>query len=101
MVRTIRAKWVLQLRTEDLSGRAIASSQGMPRKSITAVLEAADAADVSWDDVKDRDDGQVYELSFPRRGSIRASSPSRAQDSGYVRNRPMTLRSGIQRYQAR
>jgi hypothetical protein len=34
----------LQLRAEGLSGRAIAASQGMSRNSITALLEAADAA---------------------------------------------------------
>lgn len=44
MVRKIRVKLVLQLRAEGLSGRAIAASQGMTRKSITAVLEAADTA---------------------------------------------------------
>ena len=38
MVRKIRAKLVLQLRAEGLSGRAIAASQGMSRKSVTAVL---------------------------------------------------------------
>jgi hypothetical protein len=36
MVRKIRAKLVLQLRVEGLSGRAIAASQEMSRKSITA-----------------------------------------------------------------
>ena len=45
MVRKIRAKLILQLRSEGLSGRAIAASQGMSRKSITAVLEAADGYD--------------------------------------------------------
>ncbi len=50
MVRKIRAKLVLQLRPEGLSGRAIAASQGMSRRSTTAVLEAADAAGVVWDD---------------------------------------------------
>ena len=50
-VRKIRAKLVLQLRAEGLSGRAIAASQGMSRKSITAVLEAADATETSWDDI--------------------------------------------------
>ena len=53
MVRKIRAKLVLQLRAEGLSGRAIAASQGMSRKSVTAVLEAADTAGISWDDVAD------------------------------------------------
>ncbi|WP_343908758.1 IS21 family transposase, partial [Brachybacterium fresconis] len=68
MVRKIRAKLVLQLRAEGLSGRAIAASQGMSRKSITAVLEAADAAEISWDDVADFPDGEVYAWLFPGRG---------------------------------
>ncbi|MBB1032627.1 IS21 family transposase, partial [Dietzia sp. SLG310A2-38A2] len=64
MVRKIRAKLVLQLRSEGLSGRAIAASQGMSRKSVTAVLEAADAHEVTWDDVANLDDSQVYERLF-------------------------------------
>lgn len=68
MVRKIRAKLVLQLRAEGLSGRAIAASQAMSRKSVTQVLEAADAAGLAWDDVKDRADGEVYGLLFPGRG---------------------------------
>ena len=68
MVRKIRAKLVLQLRAEGLSGRAIAASQGMSRKSITAVLEAADAAGVAWDDIADSSEGEVYTRLFPGRG---------------------------------
>lgn len=68
MVRKIRAKLVLQLRAEGLSGRAIAASQQMSRKSVTAVLEAADAAGVGWVDVKDHTDTEVYALLFPGRG---------------------------------
>jgi len=68
MVRKIRAKLVLQLRAEGLSGRAIAASQGMSRKSIAAVIEAADAAGLGWDDVADLSEGKVYGLLFPGRG---------------------------------
>lgn len=68
MVRKIRAKLILQLRAEALSGRAIAASQGMSRKSITAVLEAADAAGVRWDDIAEKPEGEVYALLFPGRG---------------------------------
>jgi len=68
MVHKIRAKLVLQLRAEGLSGRAIASSQAMSRKSVTQVLDAANAAGLSWDDVKDCPDGEVYSLLFPGRG---------------------------------
>ena len=68
MVRKIRAKLILQLRSEGLSGRAIAASQSMSRKSIAAVLDAADTAGVSWDDVADRPDDEVYQMLFPGRG---------------------------------
>lgn len=51
-----------------LSGRAIAASQQMSRKSITAVLEAADAAGIGWDAAKDRDEGELYALLFPGHG---------------------------------
>lgn len=68
MVRKIRAKLVLQMRAEGLSGRAIATSQGMSRKSITEVLEAADAADINWDAIADHPEAEVYALVFPGRG---------------------------------
>lgn len=72
MVRKIRAKLVLQLRAEGLSGRAIAASQGMSRKSITAVLEAADAAGVVWDEIADSTDREVYARLFPGRGEYQS-----------------------------
>ncbi|TFC89521.1 hypothetical protein E3T24_00900 [Cryobacterium sp. TmT2-59] len=50
MVRKIKAKLVLRLRSEGLSGRQIAA-QGLSRHSVAAVLEAADRAKVTWDDV--------------------------------------------------
>lgn len=68
MVRKIKAKLVLQLRAEGLSGRAIAASQQISRNSVAAVLEAADAAELSWDDVAGLPDGEVYSLLFPGRG---------------------------------
>lgn len=68
MVRKIRAKLVLQLRAEGLSGRAIAASQGMSRKSVRAVFEAADVAELSWGDVAELGDEQVYSQLFPGRG---------------------------------
>ena len=67
MVRKIRAKLILQLRSEGLSGRAIAASQGMSRKSITAVLEAADTTGLSWDEVAERHEDEVNDLLIPGR----------------------------------
>lgn len=71
MVRKIRAKLVLQLRTEGFSGRAISASQGMSRKSVRAVFESADAAGIGWDDVAELPDEQVCAWLFPGRGGTR------------------------------
>ena len=48
MVRKIQAKLVLRLHGQGLSGRAIARSQGMSRRSVADVLDAAKAAGIGW-----------------------------------------------------
>lgn len=68
MVRKIQAKRVLRLHAQGLSGRAIARSQGMSRRSVPDVLDAARAVGVGWDDVAGKTDGEVYALLFPGRG---------------------------------
>lgn len=68
MVRKIQAKLVLRLHAQGLSGRAIARSQGMSRRSVSDVLDAARAVGVGWDDVTGKTDGEVYALLFPGRG---------------------------------
>lgn len=68
MVRKIQAKLVLRLHGQGLSGRAIARSQGMSRRSVADVLDAAKAAGIGWDDVANRPDDEVYALLFPGRG---------------------------------
>ena len=60
MVRKIQAKLVLRLHGQGLSGRAIARSQGMSRRSVADVLYAAKAAGIGWDDVANRPDDEVY-----------------------------------------
>ena len=67
MVRKIKAKLVLRLRADGLSGRQIAL-QGMSRHSVAAVIDAADREGVSWDDVADLDEQDVYARLFPGRG---------------------------------
>lgn len=72
MARIIRAKLVLQLRAEGLAGGVTSASQGMSRRSITAVLEAADAADVGWGDIADQSTDRAYALLFTGRGERRS-----------------------------
>jgi len=68
LVRKVKAKLVLRLRADGLLGRAIAVSQSMSRRSIAAVVDAADRAGVSWDDIAEKSDDEVYDLLFPGRG---------------------------------
>ena len=68
MVRKIQAKLVLRLHGQGLSGRAISRSQGMSRRSVADVLDAAKAVGIGGDDVAGKTDGEVYALLFPGRG---------------------------------
>jgi hypothetical protein len=67
-VRKIKAKLVLQLRNQGLSGRAIASARGIARNSVQAVLDTADRLGVGWDDVEEMPEAEVYAALFPGRG---------------------------------
>ncbi len=67
MVRKIKAKLVLRLRSEGLSRRQIAA-QGMSRHSVDAVIVAADAEGISYDDVAGIAEADVYARLFPGRG---------------------------------
>jgi len=72
MVRKIRAKLVLELRAQGLSARSIAAGQGISRNSIASVLEAADRLNISWRDVAELPEHEVYELVFPGRSEHRS-----------------------------
>ncbi|MGB4779052.1 IS21 family transposase [Microbacterium sp.] len=67
MVRRIKAKLVLRLRTEGFSARQI-EAQGMSRHSVVAVFDAADREGIGWDDVAGLEEMEVYARLFPGRG---------------------------------
>ena len=69
MVRKIRAKLVLELRAQGLSARAIAAGHGISRNSIAAVFEAVDRAHITWDDLAELSEAEVYQVVFPHRGA--------------------------------
>ncbi len=69
MVRRIKAKLVLQLRAQGLSGRAISSGQGMSRHSVQAVFDAAERVDLDWANVSELSEADVYASLFPGRGA--------------------------------
>ena len=70
MVRRIKAKLVLRLRAQGLSRSAIAVGYGMSKHSVIDVFDAADRLGVSYGDVEERSDGEVYAMLFPGRGVV-------------------------------
>ena len=65
MVRKIQAKLVLRLHAQGLSGRAIARSQGMSRRSVSDVMRRGRRRRRM---MRRKTDGEVYALLFPGRG---------------------------------
>lgn len=72
MVRKINAKRILQLRAEGLSGRAIASTQGVSRNIVAEVINAADSAARSWDELQGLTEEKVYQRLFPGRSEYQS-----------------------------
>ena len=67
MAREIKAKTVLRLSGQGLSGRAIAGSLGIARQGVAETLDAAKAAGVGWDDAADKSDDEACARLFPGR----------------------------------
>lgn len=60
MVRKIKAKAIPRLNGQGLSGRAIARSLGIARRSVAEVLSASAAAGIAYPDVAANPDDEVY-----------------------------------------
>ena len=65
MADKINVKLLLELRKANMSQRAIAASRHISTKSVAAVRKRADALSVSYADVADKSDDEVYLLFFP------------------------------------
>ena len=65
MADKINVKLVLELRQANMSQRAIAASRHISTKSVAAVWKRADDLGVSYADVADKSDDEVYLLFFP------------------------------------
>ena len=72
MVRRIKAKAVLRLDGQGLSGRAMARSPGIAGQSVSGTPGAAKTAGVGWDDVADRPDAGCTRSCSRAGASVRA-----------------------------
>lgn len=67
MARKIKVKTVLELRDADLSKSQIAETRKMSRHSVSEVFAIADEKGITYSDVKDLSESEVYRMFFPER----------------------------------
>ena len=75
MANRIRAKDILKLDASGLSGRAIATSLGVSRNSVSATLAAARREGLEWEDVESLAGQEVYDRLFPEKAREGAAYP--------------------------
>ena len=71
MAKRIRAKLVLELLAKGMTGREIRSTRHISQRSIRLVRDAAERRGLTWDDVADMPDRDVYDLLFPAQAVAR------------------------------
>lgn len=69
MAYRINVKLIVQLHDAGISRNVIASSRHMSRSSVTEVIHTAEEKGISYDQIKDKPDDEVYRLFFPDKAS--------------------------------
>ena len=67
MANKINVKLILELLQTPMSQRQIINTRHISSKSITAVCNRAAELGISYKDVADKDDDEVYTLFFPEK----------------------------------
>lgn len=70
MANKINVKLILQLRDADMSRNTIASSRHMSRHSVSDVFRIADSLGVSYTDISDLDENEVYRMFYPDKHAV-------------------------------
>lgn len=70
MANRIKAKLIMQLSAEGMSGRQIAASQHISRNSVSKVRQAANENNIVWEDIQELTEHEVYERLFPEKTQI-------------------------------
>src|SRR5699024_7458206 len=67
MVRKIPVKLVMQYRDQGFSRNMIAKTQKVGRSSVSEVFKRADELKLTYEDIKELPDNEVYRKFFPER----------------------------------
>lgn len=65
MARKIKVKYILELREAQMSRRSIYKTRGMSQHSVSDVFRIADELGITYADVKDKSEDEVYRLFYP------------------------------------
>jgi transposase len=69
MANKIKVKLILELRASGMSRNMIADTRHMSRTSVSDVLHLADELSIIYDNVRDKDEEEVYQMFYPDKHS--------------------------------
>ena len=75
MARKINVKLIMQLRDAGLSRSTIASTRHISRHSVSDVFNIADARGISYCDVRDLEETEVYRLFYSEKHASETMYP--------------------------
>ena len=82
MAKRIRAKLVMELLESGMSAREIQATRHIAQQSVGKVRQAAKEKGITWNDVADLPDNEVYDLLFPDKSE--AEKACAQIDYGYI-----------------
>ncbi len=65
MAKKIKVKLILELRAANMSQREICWSRKMSSHSVSDVCKLATEKEITYDDIKDKSEEDVYKIFFP------------------------------------
>lgn len=70
MANKINVKLILELREAGLSRNMIASTRHMSKRSVSDVIHLSDSLGITYSDVRDLDEAEIYRMFFPDKYAI-------------------------------
>lgn len=69
MAKKIKVKLILELRANQMSQREISKTRKMSQHSVGDVFKLSDELGLSFEDIKDKSDEEVYWIFYPDKHS--------------------------------
>ena len=70
MANKIKAKLILELRATGMSRNSIANTRHMSKSSVSDVFHLADANNISFKDIKEKEEEEIYRMLYPDKFAV-------------------------------